>query len=51
VEKTYWALLWGVPDVLEGRIDLPLLRVETGGSSRSEPAGRKDPEALKAVTE
>jgi 23S rRNA-/tRNA-specific pseudouridylate synthase len=24
VEKTYWALLWGVPPVLEGRIDLPL---------------------------
>ena len=51
VEKTYWALLWGVPDVLEGRIDLPLVRVEVGGTSRSEPAGRKDPEALKAVTE
>jgi 23S rRNA pseudouridine955/2504/2580 synthase len=51
VEKTYWALLWGVPDQLEGRIDLPLVRVEVGGTSRSEPAGRKDPEALKAVTE
>lgn len=51
VEKTYWALLWGVPDVLEGRIDLPLARVEFGGTSRSEPAGRKDPDALKAVTE
>jgi 23S rRNA pseudouridine955/2504/2580 synthase len=51
VEKTYWALLWGVPDVLEGRIDLPLLRVEGSGSSRAEPAGRKDPEGLKAVTD
>ena len=51
VEKTYWALLWGVPDVLEGRIDLPLVRVEMSGTSRSEPAGRKDPEALKAVTD
>ncbi len=50
VEKTYWALVWGVPDVLEGRIDLPLVRVEFGGTSRSEPANRKDPEALKAVT-
>lgn len=50
VEKTYWALVWGVPDVLEGRIDLPLLRVEVGGVSRAEPASRKDPEALKAVT-
>ena len=51
VEKTYWALLWGVPELLEGRIDLPLARVEIGGTSRAEPAGRKDPEALKAVTE
>jgi len=51
VEKTYWALLWGVPDVLEGRIDLPLLRVEHGGSSRAEPAGRQNPDALKAVTD
>jgi 23S rRNA pseudouridine955/2504/2580 synthase len=51
VEKTYWALLWGVPEALEGRIDLPLLRVETGGSSRSEPAPRKHPEALKAQTD
>ncbi len=51
VEKTYWALLWGVPDVLEGRIDLPLNRVEVGGTSRSEPASRKDKEALKAVTD
>jgi 23S rRNA pseudouridine955/2504/2580 synthase len=51
VEKTYWALLWGVPDVHEGRIDLPLRRVEFGGASRSEPAGRKDEDALKAVTD
>jgi 23S rRNA pseudouridine955/2504/2580 synthase len=51
VEKTYWALLWGVPELLEGRIDLPLARVGLGGTSRSEPAGRKDPEALKAMTE
>ena len=50
VEKTYWALVWGVPDVLQGRIDLPLVRVEVSGMSRSEPANRKDPEALKAVT-
>jgi 23S rRNA pseudouridine955/2504/2580 synthase len=51
VEKTYWALLWGVPDVLAGRIDLPLNRVESGGSSRAEPGARNDKEALKAVTE
>jgi 23S rRNA pseudouridine955/2504/2580 synthase len=51
VEKTYWALLWGVPGELAGRIDLPLKRVELGGTSRAEPASRKDPDALKAVTE
>lgn len=51
VEKTYLALLWGVPDVLAGRIDLPLKRVESQGISRSEPAGRGDEDALKAVTE
>jgi 23S rRNA pseudouridine955/2504/2580 synthase len=51
VEKTYLALLSGVPQVLAGRIDLPLTRVETPGTSRSEPANRKDPEAAKAVTD
>jgi 23S rRNA pseudouridine955/2504/2580 synthase len=51
VEKTYWALLWGVPPVLEGRIDLPLTRVEGEGSSRSAPADRKDKEASRAITE
>ncbi|MDE8342293.1 MAG: RluA family pseudouridine synthase [Acidocella sp.] len=51
IEKTYWALLWGVPPVLEGRIDLPLNRVEGEGSSRSAPASREDKEALRAVTE
>lgn len=51
VEKIYWALLAGVPEALEGRIDLPLKRVEFGNVSRAEPAGRKDPEAQKAVTD
>lgn len=51
VEKVYWALVAGVPDVHEGRIDLPLKRVEFGNVSRSEPAGRKDEEAQSAVTE
>jgi 23S rRNA pseudouridine955/2504/2580 synthase len=50
IEKTYWALLAGVPQQLAGRIDLPLARVETPGTSRSEPASRKDPDAAKAVT-
>jgi len=51
IEKTYWALLAGVPPQLTGRIDLPLARVETPGTSRSEPASRKDPDAAKAVTD
>jgi 23S rRNA pseudouridine955/2504/2580 synthase len=51
VEKTYWALLWGVPPLLEGRIDLPLLRIEGEGSSRAAPADRNDKAASRAVTE
>ncbi|HYP64634.1 MAG TPA: RluA family pseudouridine synthase [Acidocella sp.] len=51
VEKIYWALVSGVPDVLEGRIDLRLKRVEFGNVSRSEPAKRKDEDAQSAVTE
>jgi 23S rRNA pseudouridine955/2504/2580 synthase len=50
VEKTYWALLAGVPQILEGRIDLPLTRIEGPGSSRAEPAARGDKEATRAVT-
>ncbi|MGE4481272.1 RluA family pseudouridine synthase [Acidocella sp.] len=51
VEKTYWALLAGLPEQLEGRIDLPLKRVDLGQTSRSEPASRKDKEAQKAITD
>ncbi len=51
VEKIYWALLTALPETLQGRIDLPLKRVEFGNVSRAEPAGRKDPEAQTAVTE
>jgi 23S rRNA pseudouridine955/2504/2580 synthase len=51
VEKIYWALLTALPETLEGRIDLPLKRVEFGNVSRAEPAARKDPEAQSAVTD
>ncbi len=51
VEKTYWALIVGVPDILEGRIDLSLKRVDLGGTSRAEPAHAKDPDAQKAITD
>ncbi|MDE1895996.1 MAG: RluA family pseudouridine synthase [Rhodospirillales bacterium] len=51
VEKTYWALLAGLPDALEGRIDLPLKRLDLGSTSRAEPSNRKDKEAQSAVTD
>lgn len=51
IEKTYWALLAGLPDIKEGRIDLPLKRVDLGTTSRSEPASRKDKDAQTAITD
>jgi 23S rRNA pseudouridine955/2504/2580 synthase len=51
VEKTYWALLWGVPQILEGRIDLPLARVDGEGATRAAPADRRDENATRAVTD
>ena len=51
VEKTYWALLAGLPESLEGRIDLPLKRLDLGQTSRAEPSSRKDKEAQSAVTD
>ena len=51
VEKTYWALLSGVPQALAGRIDLPLTRVEGEGANRAAPAPRGDKEASRAVTD
>lgn len=51
VEKTYWALLAGLPEMMEGRIDLPLRRISLGTTSRAEPASRKDKEAQKAITD
>ena len=51
VEKTYWALLVGLPEALQGRIDLPLKRLDLGQTSRTEPSHRKDKEAQSAVTD
>lgn len=51
IEKIYWALLTAVPEVTQGKIDLPLKRIIVGNISRSEPANRKDSEAQSAVTE
>jgi RluA family pseudouridine synthase len=48
VDKTYWAIVRGVPPADQGRIDLPLLKVlpEAGGWRI-----RPDPAGLPAVTE
>ena len=51
VEKIYLALLTGVPQPQNGRIDLPLARIVSGGTARAQPAGRQDPDALKAITD
>ncbi len=51
VEKTYWALLSGVPQQLAGRIDLPLARVQQEGTARAAPAARDDEDGARAVTE
>ena len=51
VEKTYWALLSGVPQALAGRIDLALARVQQEGTARAAPAARGDEAAARAVTD
>jgi 23S rRNA pseudouridine955/2504/2580 synthase len=51
VEKSYWALLWGVPPLLAGRIDLPLTRSDSDGAARVSPADRRDKTASRAVTD
>ncbi len=51
VEKTYWAVVTGRPVPVEGRIDLPLRRVEGGRGERTAPAGRDDLEAARAITD
>jgi 23S rRNA pseudouridine955/2504/2580 synthase len=51
VEKTYWAIVKGLPVPMEGRIDQPLARVQGLGGARSAIAHPSDPEAQKAVTE
>jgi 23S rRNA pseudouridine955/2504/2580 synthase len=51
VEKTYWAVVAGRPGPEEGRIDLPLRRIDGPRGERTEPAERDDPEAARAVTD
>jgi 23S rRNA pseudouridine955/2504/2580 synthase len=46
-EKTYWALVKGVPDILEGKIDLPLSKQEEGDH---EKVGIDEEDGKRAVT-
>ena len=54
MEKIYWAVVARRPPVDEGRIDLPLRRIEGAhgayGGERSEPAP-DDPDAARAITD
>jgi len=52
VVKTYWAVVAGRPLPVEGRIDLPLVRIGGGPrGERSAPAERGDKEAAHAITD
>ncbi len=51
MEKTYWAVVAGRPVPVEGRIDLPLVRIGGGRGERSAPASRDDPDAARAITD
>ncbi len=49
-EKTYWALVDGVPDPAEGMIDLPLIKRGAEDRERMEIAERGDPAAQTAIS-
>jgi len=55
IDKTYWAVVAGRPVPVEGRIDMPLIRI--GGAQgnqrgeRTAPADRDDPEGARAITD
>ncbi|MBN9562007.1 MAG: RluA family pseudouridine synthase [Alphaproteobacteria bacterium] len=51
VEKIYWAVVAGRPVPVEGRIDLPLVRIGGARGERTMPAERDDPEAARAITD
>jgi 23S rRNA pseudouridine955/2504/2580 synthase len=51
VEKTYWAVVARRPTPSEGRIDLPLRRIDGARGERTEPAERTDKEAARAITD
>ncbi len=49
-EKTYWALVAGVPRPETGRINLPLVKAGKAGDQRMVPAERGDRDGQKAET-
>ncbi|MGI8840778.1 MAG: RluA family pseudouridine synthase [Caulobacteraceae bacterium] len=49
-EKTYWAIVAGVPRSAEGTIELPLAKSGAQDFERVEPADARDPKAKVAVT-
>ncbi len=49
-EKTYWALVAGVPRPEQGRIDLAIVKAGKEGDQRMKPARPRDADAQKAVT-
>jgi 23S rRNA pseudouridine955/2504/2580 synthase len=51
IEKTYWAVVAGRPVPVEGRIDMPLIRIGGTRGERTAPAERDDPEGARAVTD
>ncbi len=51
MEKIYWAVVAGRPVPVEGRIDLPLVRIGGARGERTMPADRDDPEAARAITD
>jgi 23S rRNA pseudouridine955/2504/2580 synthase len=51
VQKTYWAVVNGLPVPMKGRIDLALTRTQGLGGARSAIAHASDPDATKASTD
>jgi 23S rRNA pseudouridine955/2504/2580 synthase len=50
IRKIYWALIMGEPDIAEGKIDLPLAKVESGKDSRMEHVDVDEDRGKKAIT-
>jgi 23S rRNA pseudouridine955/2504/2580 synthase len=50
MEKIYWALVIGRPEIAEGRIDLPLAKRESGKDSRMEKVDVDEERGQSAIT-